>query len=145
MKCRAYGDYDAVEASNSSGLGSFDPSQTVQSEKEDADLNVLIERFGVGELVASNVPMPSLSDYSEVLDFSSAMQAIVKGRESFAAMPAKVRARFLNDPQLFLEFCENADNRAEAIALGLVEKKAEPVKAPPIEVRVVPDPKPPAS
>lgn len=140
LKARAYGDFDAVENSDASALRDFDPSQTVQSDRDDADINVLIERFGLGEVMASGVPMPSLLDYADVSDFQSAMNAIVKGREAFAQMPPKVRSRFDNDPQKFLEFCEDPGNREEALALGLVERKAEPVKAPPLEVRVIADP-----
>jgi len=56
-------------------------------------------------------------------------------------LPAKMRARFHNDPQELLEFISNEENRAEAEKLGLVAKKpetppapiAQPVTQPPTE------------
>ena len=55
-------------------------------------------------------------------------------------LPAKVRARFDNDPQMFLEFVASEDNRQEAVELGLI-KLAPPVAEPAL-VRVVQDANP---
>ena len=44
--------------------------------------------------------------------------------EMFAELPAKIRGRFENNPQQFLDFCEDPDNEAEAIELGIANKPA---------------------
>lgn len=43
-------------------------------------------------------------------------------------LPAKVRSRFENDPQKFLEFCSDPKNRDEAVSLGLI--MSAPASAP---------------
>lgn len=124
--------YDRNAISDETGLKCLDKSLTQQSMADEADINVLVERFGLTGHMPTSMRMPAYGDYTGVGDFQSAMEALVVARDDFMAMPAKVRARFHNDPQEFLEFCEDEGNRDEAIRLGLVvpEKAPEPVQAP---------------
>lgn len=136
---RAPGQYDPDLVSTLTGLDcSVDKGRTQQSFAADADINTLIERFGVGGPMPQGVRMPVFADFSQVDDFESAMSAVVDARESFDAMPAKVRARFHNDPQEFLEFCSDRDNLDEARKLGLVPAEEVKAEVPPVKVEVVP-------
>jgi phage internal scaffolding protein len=45
-------------------------------------------------------------------------------QDSFLALPAKVRARFDNDPALFVDFASDEANRDELKALGLLREEA---------------------
>ncbi len=119
--------YDRDVASNDSGLECLDPTMAQQQFREECDINTIMERFGrTGELIAP-VRMPQYGDFDGVNDYHSAMNAIVEAQTAFEALPAKVRARFSNDPAEFLEFVYNEENREEAIRLGLVEA---PLQAP---------------
>lgn len=113
--------YDRDIASNESGLECLDPTMAQQQFREECDINTIMERFGrTGELIAP-IRMPQYGDFDGVNDYHSAMNAIVEAQSAFDQLPAKVRARFGNDPAEFLEFCFNEENREEAIRLGLVE------------------------
>ena len=105
-----------------SDLVCLDPSLAQQSFKDDADINVMLEKFKVTGQMPSGVIMPSYGDFSSIGDYRSAVDAIKRASDSFMDMPANIRARFDNDPQKFLEFCADDTNREEAARLGLVPK-----------------------
>ena len=66
------------------------------------------------------------------------MNAVIAANNSFAAMPAEIRARFNNDAGAFVDFCADANNRDEAIKLGLIPPGSsnEPVNPAPQGVGV---------
>lgn len=120
--------YDMNAASDEAGLncqvdvetGELTPSLTKQSFAEECDINTIVRRFGLTGQLPSNVRMPSYEDFSEVVDFQSAMFAVRSAQESFMQMPADIRSRFHNDPGEFVDFVAKDENRAEAERLGLV-------------------------
>lgn len=128
--------YDVMVASDEAGLRCRDKSLARQSFAEEVDINTIVRRFGLDGKLPENIRMPSYGDFTEVMDFQGAMNALVVARESFDAMPAQVRARFHNDPGEFVAFCDDKENLAEARKLGLVPPEELPA-APPEPVRVV--------
>lgn len=127
--------YDVDDVSDRTGISCGEPTRTQQNFKDECDINVIMERFGKTGQVPANMRIPTYEDFTGVSDFHSAMNAVREASENFMELPAKVRARFDNDPQLFLEFVSNDANRSEAEALGLVPP---PPAAPEIPlVRVV--------
>lgn len=133
MKVRGYSLYDPPpHAGVDCSRESLDPAQACQgadqSFKEDADINVIMERAArTGEM-----PVGVFGDFVDVSglpqDFMEA-QLLVKDAEArFASLPAKLRSRFANDPYELLSFIGNPDNLAEARELGLVDSK--PAEAP---------------
>lgn len=106
----------------SSDLECKDPSLTQQQFSEDADINVMLERFKVTGQMPQGVHMPSYGDFTGVTDYRTAVDAVMRASNSFMDLPANVRSRFDNDPQKLLEFVSNEKNRDEAIRLGLVPK-----------------------
>lgn len=114
--------YDTNAASDESALQCLDPSLTKQEFAEDADINTIVRRFNITGQLPQNVQAPVYGDFEGVFDFQSAMNIVVQAEQSFMAMPAEVRARFLNNPQRFVEFCSDERNRDEAVRLGLVFK-----------------------
>ena len=132
--------YDRDAVSDQTGLSCGEPSRTQQNFKDECDINVIMERFGKTGQVSGNLRVPSYDDFTGVSDFQSAMNAVREASENFMELPAKVRARFDNDPQLFLEFVASEDNRQEAVDLGLI--KPAPAAPEPALVRVVQDANP---
>lgn len=138
---RIYPNYDSRAASDEVALVCPEDTLTVQSSKDDADINVLVRRFGLtGQLPQVQVP-PSFQDFDAVFDYQSAQNLILAANRSFAAMPADVRSRFGNNPEAFVRFCDDPANLDEMRKLGLAVPKApvEPVPAPgdtprPVEV-----------
>lgn len=121
---RSQYNYDMNEASDESGLACTDLSLAKQSFAEEVDINTIVRRFGLSGELPSDVRMPTFGDFSDVVDFHSAMNAVARARESFDAMPADVRFRFDNDPQKFVSFCSDDKNREEVEKLGLVSPEA---------------------
>lgn len=119
--------YDMDAASDESGLKCEDPSLAQQQFAEECDINNLVERYGLNGELPATVRAPEYNDYSEVGDFQSAMNAVNAARENFMQLPAKLRARFDNDPQRFLEFVHDDRNYQEARDLGLLQALVNPV------------------
>lgn len=116
--------YDRDLASEESGLKCLDDSLTQQQFKDEADINTIVDRFMKSGVLPTPVNMPQYVDYEGVFDFQSAMNAVRQADENFMRMDAKLRARFNNSPQEFLEFFANPENTDEAIRLGLAIPKA---------------------
>lgn len=100
-------------------------SFTVQSQAADADINTIVKRFGITGELPQGLRPPTFEDFSEVVDFHTAQQAIVEAREAFMQMPADVRARFHNDPGEFVQFCSDEANLPEMRKLGLAVPEVE--------------------
>lgn len=119
-----------------------DPSLAQQSFKDDADINVLLERFKVTGQMPSGVVLPSYGDYTGITDYRQAADVLRQANDEFMKLPANMRSRFNNSPQEFLEFCMDEKNLPELRKLGL----AKPEQAEPAPSRVViVDPAKPAS
>lgn len=120
--------YDMAAVSQETGLECKDPSLAQQHMKDECDINIIVERFGVtGQLPVAPLE-PTYGDFSGVNDYHSALNAIRASEEAFMALPAKIRAKFDHDPNALLEFLQNETNRDEAIELGLID--GEPVVQP---------------
>lgn len=127
MKVRsAYDSFDAM--SLETGLECKDESLAQQHFKEECDINEIVRRFGLTGEMPENVRLPVSGDFTGIVDFQTALNAVVEAQESFMALPAEVRARFANDPQRLMEFLADEKNRDEAVKLKLVNPKAEPVR-----------------
>lgn len=117
---------------------------TVQSTRDETDINIMLKRFAVtGQLNGVERP-PPLSAFDEIYDFQTAMNLVRSAQESFYALDATVKERFHYDPQEFLAFCSDDANLEEMRKLGIALPKPpppEPVK--PLLVEVVPAPVPP--
>lgn len=112
------------------GIKFDQPSQTLQSFKNDADINCIIARFqNTGVLVDPTVPVsrtPQFGDYSDMPSYQEAQNVIVAANNAFNDLSAKIRERFGNDPAAYFDFVqslkEGSDDYAEAIRLGIIDK-----------------------
>nr|DAF74901.1 MAG TPA: Scaffold protein [Microviridae sp.] len=110
-----------------------DPSATLQSFKDDADINCIIARFeNTGVLVDPTVPVsrtPEFGDFSDMPDYQTAQNVIIAAKNAFDALSSKIRERFNNDPAAYFDFVRNlkegSDEFAEAISLGIVNKHVD--------------------
>lgn len=122
--------YDRDAVSSETGLKCDDPSLTQQQFAEEADINVIVDRFMRTGVMPDSVRVPSYADFEGIFDFQTAQNAIRAASENFFAMPAGVRARFQNSPQVFLEFFADPANTDEAIKLGLAVPRPGQQSAP---------------
>jgi len=126
--------YDRDKNSDRSKLIFAKPSRTQQQFRAECDINTILERFNVtGQLPIGSV-QPQYGDFSGIIDYQSALNAVMAAQDSFLALPAKIRARFDNDPALFVDFASDEANRDELKALGLLrEETAQAVVSSPSE------------
>jgi phage internal scaffolding protein len=117
------------------GITFSDPSATLQSFKDDADINCIIARYeNTGVLVDPTVPVsriPNFGDFSELPTYQEAQNVIIAAKNAFDTLSAKIRERFHNDPAAYYDFVRNlkkgSDEYVEAVSLGIVN---EPVNRP---------------
>lgn len=134
----------AKAASDETGLLCEDPSLTVQSDAEDADINTIVRRFGITGSLPQGIRIPDYADYEGIFDFQSAQNAIIAAKEAFYALPADVRAEFANDPQQLLQFAADPANRERLVQMGLADPQAAPAAPPaPVDVPPATPPSPP--
>ena len=126
--------YDRDKNSDSAKFVFAKPSRTQQQFRDECDINNILERFNVtGQLRVGSV-QPQYGDFSGIVDYQSALNAVMAAQDSFLALPAKIRAKFDNDPALFVEFASDEANKDEMKALGLFrEETAEAVVKSPSE------------
>jgi len=120
--------YDMALVSQETGLACQDPSLAQQHMRDECDINVIVERFGVTGQLPVRAIEPTYGDFSGVTDYHTALNKIKAAEAEFMALPAKLRAKFDHDPNALLNFLENEANRDEAIELGLID--GEPVVRP---------------
>lgn len=126
--------YDGDAVSEATGLACRDVSLTSQEDKEDADINVLVRRFGVTGEIPVLDRLPLIEDFVGLTDYHSAMNALVEADRTFMELPAELRARFDHNAGKFVDFCSDEKNRDELVKLGLVEsgaKAPDPAAKPP--------------
>jgi phage internal scaffolding protein len=115
--------YDRDKNSDLAKLVFTGPSRTKQSFRDECDINNILRQFNVtGQLPLGSV-QPQYGDFSGITDYQSALNAVMAAQDSFLALPAKVRARFDNDPAYFVEFASNEANKDEMRALGLLSQE----------------------
>ncbi|QCS36699.1 minor capsid protein [Capybara microvirus Cap3_SP_641] len=119
--------------SDETALRCNDPSLTQQQFKEESDINNIVDLFMKTGHLPTPVSMPQYVDYEGVFDFQSAMNAVRQADENFMRMDAKLRARFHNSPQEFLEFFADPNNTEEAVRLGLAIAKPKEFTSPVVE------------
>lgn len=113
--------YDVMEASDEAGLDcSGDKGRVQQSFEDETNINTIVRRFQLTGKMPENIPQVLQGDFEGVFDFQSAMDLVVRARESFDAMPAALRSRFHNDPQEFVQFTSDEKNFDEAVSFGLI-------------------------
>lgn len=134
--------YDRNAASDESALHCPEPTLAVQSERDECDINTIVERFGLTGQMPTNLRVPTYGDFTAVADMREALEAVHYANEAFMQLPAAARARFGNDAASFVDFCSNPDNRAEMKSMGLLAPET-PLPAP-MRVEVVPPPPAPA-
>jgi phage internal scaffolding protein len=122
--------YDTIAASNESGLHCEDATLTQQHFADETDINNILRQFNVTGLLPENPLPPQYGDFTGISDYHTALNKINAAWSEFDALPAQIRARFDNNPEELINFLQNAENKDEAIALGLIPKieVSDPVK-----------------
>lgn len=130
--------FDNLHTDPVTGELTYCPSMTKQEFQHECDINNVIKSFsqtGMMRHVSARAAQGTYQDLPDGVDFQEALHEVERARSAFMTLPAKVRARFGNDPAEFLAFSHDPANLAEMRALGLALPEAVP--APPVEVKIV--------
>jgi len=113
------------QASEGTGV-TFDEKEgrTKQSMKDECDINLIMKKFEktgiLPDMIKEN---PQYGDFSEPIEYRESLEIVRHAKEQFENLSAKVRARFDNNPEAFLEFATNPENAKEMVDLGLATER----------------------
>lgn len=119
---------DAIERERTTYYEKHEPL-TQQHFTEDADINTIMRRFGVKD---GALPLPSVQDpryygdFTDAVDYADAYNRIREATQRFMELPAKIRARFENNPEKLIGFLDDPRNLQEAVDLELVDRSLLP-------------------
>lgn len=100
-----------------------DEGLTDQSFAKDADINNIVATFHKTGVFPEKGHELFL-DISNAPSYQDAMQVVIDANNAFMALDAKTRKKFNNDPTEMLAFLDDAENREEAIKLGMIPAPA---------------------
>jgi len=103
-------------------ISDWGEGMTKQSFKDECNINKIMEKFQrTGILNHYTANAPQYMDI-EPLDYHQAMNIIAEANSMFEELPAIARAKFNNDPETFLEYVQDPQNKDELPTLGLALK-----------------------
>lgn len=103
--------YDPVEEHDHCDIEFTMPSLTVQDEKEETDINYIVNKYADGQKGIMTLDLGDSSQYAYLQfgdatlpgDYSTALELVSGVREEFYSLPAYVRAKFGHDPMNFID------------------------------------------
>lgn len=102
--------YDPVEEHDHCGIEFTMPSLAVQDEKDETDINYIVNKYADGQKGIATLDLGDSSQYAYLQfgdatlpgDYSTALELVSGVREEFYSLPAYVRAKFGHDPMNFI-------------------------------------------
>lgn len=109
--------YDPVEEHDHCGIEFTMPSLTVQDEKDETDINYIVNKYADGQKGIATLDLGDSSQYAYLQfgdatlpgDYSTALELVSGVREEFYSLPAYVRAKFGHDPMNFISQLNNPE------------------------------------
>jgi len=103
--------YDPVEEHDHCGIEFTMPSLAVQDEKDETDINYIVNKYADGQKGIATLDLGDSSQYAYLQfgdatlpgDYSTALELVSGVREEFYSLPAYVRAKFGHDPMNFIQ------------------------------------------
>ena len=102
--------YDPVDEHDHCGIEFTMPSLAVQDEKDETDINYIVDKYADGQKGIATLDLGDSSQYAFLQfgdatlpgDYSTALELVSGVREEFYTLPAYVRAKFGHDPMNFI-------------------------------------------
>lgn len=126
------------------GIEFTEPTMTIQSEKDNCDINVIMNRYatcGTPLPYRTDGVQPVYADVSELGDYMENYQRCKQAEEMFNNLPSALRKELDNNPANLLPFIQDEKNKERCYEYGLlnkpvVEAPQTPVAAPSVPVSV---------
>lgn len=119
-----------------------EPTMTIQSEKDNCDINVIMNRYatcGTPLPYRTDGVQPVYADVSELGDYMENYQRCKQAEEMFNALPSALRKELDNNPANLLAFIQDDANRERCVEYGLINKPAVEAPQTPVVAPSVPD------
>lgn len=98
-------------------------SRTHQSFENETNINSIMAKYEKTGLISHfNKHKGKYGNFIDAVDYHTAQNRIIEAQDAFYSLPSKVRAKFENAPEKFLEFAQNPDNLEEMVNLGLAKR-----------------------
>ena len=99
-------------------------TRTKQAFKDECNINNIVGQFmRTGQTAHVNSTPPQYGFHTG-LDFRESLELITDAQSQFDSLPAKIRARFANDPAQYLDFATDSANLPEMREMGLALPKS---------------------
>ena len=96
--------------------------------KESCDINNMLAKYQQ----TGNLPLmkqnPIYGDFSEPTTYQEAQNTLIVAQQQFDGLPSEIRKQFDNDPEQFLEFCNDPKNANQMRKMGILEQPEIPDK-----------------
>lgn len=113
-------------------------SMTEQSHKDSCDIKLIMRKAEKTGMI--NHVKRTEGQYVDLVgrpDFHQSMNEITQAKSMFETIPATVREKFENNPQKWLDFVTNQDNREEMTQMGFSTDHLPEVLSEPEPVKVI--------
>lgn len=104
-------------------LECLDESLTQQHFTKDADINEIVQRFGLTGIPAFPLDPQAFRDTTADPDLRQILDQNIEARNYFNALPHKLRQRFHYSMGELWEFVNDPENAEEALRLGLLARE----------------------
>lgn len=102
---------------------SDDPGLTQQHFRDEANVNHIMAKYGASRLLEHYSQFQgNYGDFTDVQDYQTSLNEVIKAQDMFMSLPSEVRNRFGNDPAQFLDFVGREENRPEMQRMGLLRE-----------------------
>ena len=109
-----------------------DPSLTEQSHRNEVRTQTILRKYAqTGLMPHQSSKQPSFMNLAHAPDFHQAMNTVAAARQTFENIPAKIRSEFGNDPEQFLTFIHDPENREKMEAMNFPTDHLPQIPTPP--------------
>lgn len=115
---------------------------TIQSEKDNCDINVIMNRYatcGTPLPCRTDGVQPVYADVSELGDYMENFQRCKQAEEMFNNLPSALRKELDNNPANLLPFIQDEKNKERCYEYGLLNKPIVEAPKAPVVAPSVPD------
>lgn len=117
--------WSAYDLPPSPGYESDLPSLTIQSARDEADINAIMARYAKTGVISPDVISRRAGVFADVGkfgDYGTLLDAVCSVQEEFDALNPEIREKFNNSPEELINWLQDSDNYDEAVRYGLVVK-----------------------
>ena len=94
---------------------------TEQAHKRETDMNYILRDYYKTGLIKHAAKNQGRYDDISPVDFREAMEVVANSKSMFEELPANMRKQFDNQPDKFLEFVQNPDNKDQMQKMGILK------------------------